>query len=150
MSLEQIPDTVRAFLLEKARALTFYMADKVRQNIESRLCKTYKSKEYSDSPRHLKDAVEVRIVEDGVRIDGKVYIEGIPYAKAQEQGATIPPHMIYPKKGKHRAFIAATGDKVFATRAFHPGGQIPPPRSEERRVGKEGVHTYIYRWRAEP
>src|SRR3546814_6217067 len=56
-NLEQMPDTVRAILLEKTRALTEDMADKVRQNIESRLSKTDKSKEYSGSPRHLKDAV---------------------------------------------------------------------------------------------
>lgn len=126
-NLEQMPDTVRAILLEKTRALTEDMADKVRANIEARLSKTQgKSKEYSGSPTHLKDAVEVRIVEDGIRIDGQVYIEGIPYARAQEEGAATPPHMIYPKNGKLLAFIAATGDKVFATRVFHPGGQIPP------------------------
>ena len=127
-NLEQMPDVVRAILLEKTRVLTEDMADKVRQNIESRLSKTKdrKSKEYSGSPTHMKDAVKVRITEDGVRVDGQVYIEGIPYAKAQEEGAATPPHMIYPKKSKVLAFISATGDKVFATRVFHPGGQIPP------------------------
>lgn len=125
-NLEQMPDTVRAILLEKTRALTEDMADRVRDNIEARLNKTNKPKEYSGSPTHMKDAVKVRITNDGVRIDGQVYIEGIPYARAQEEGAAIPPHMIYPKKAKLLAFIAATGDKVFATRVFHPGGMIPP------------------------
>ena len=125
-NLEQMPDTVRAILLEKTRALTEDMADKVRENIEARLNKTNKPKEYSGSPTHMKDAVKVRITDDGVRVDGQVYIEGIPYARAQEEGAAIPPHMIYPKKAKLLAFMAATGDKVFATRVFHPGGMIPP------------------------
>lgn len=125
-NLEQMPDTVRVILLEKTRALTEDMADKVRENIEARLNKTDKPKEYSGSPTHLKDAVKVRITEDGVRVDGQVYIEGIPYARAQEEGASIPPHMIYPKKSKLLVFIAATGDKVFATRVFHPGSMIPP------------------------
>lgn len=125
-NLEQMPDTVRAILLEKTRALTEDMAEKVRQNIESRLNKTNKPKTYSGSSTHLKDAVQVRITEDGVRVDGQVYISGVPYARAQEEGAAIPPHMIYPRNGKLLAFMAATGDKVFATRVFHPGGMIPP------------------------
>jgi len=127
-NLEQMPDTVRTILLEKTRALTEDMADRVRDNIEARLGKTSatKSKEYSGSATHLKDAVKVRIEDDGVRIDGQVYISGIPYAKGQEEGASIPAHIIYPKKGKLLAFTAATGDKVFATRVFHPGAMIPP------------------------
>lgn len=155
-NLEQMPDTVRAILLEKTRALTEEMADKVRANIEGRLNKTQnKPKGYSGSPTHMKDAVKVQIVDDGIRVDGQVYIEGIPYARAQEEGAVVPPHMIYPKKAKVLAFMAATGDKVFATRVFHPGGMIPPSwfmkdayRELSPRVGRDVRNAVVQGIRA--
>lgn len=126
-NLEQMPDTVRAILVEKTRKLTEELAKRVEDNIQARLGKdSDRSKKYSGSPTHLKDAVETKITEDGVRIDGQVYIHGIPYAQAQESGAVIPPHIIRPRESKVLVFMAATGDKVFATRVFHPGGVIPP------------------------
>lgn len=125
-NLDQMPDTVRAILVEKTRVLTEQLASKVRDNIEARLTKTQgRSKQYSGSPIHLRDAVETLVMDDSEGVEGLVFIGGIPYAKAQESGAATGPHMIFPKNGKLLAFTAATGDKVMATRVLHPGGQIP-------------------------
>lgn len=116
-NLDRMPDTVRAILLDKVKVWANRLRDRVQENIQARLgSKTGK----------LAESVEVEILNDGLRVDGRVFIAGVPYALAQEKGAAIPPHMIYPRNAKLLAFIAATGDKVFATRVFHPGGQIPP------------------------
>lgn len=127
-NLDRMPDVVRAILLEKVRSWTERLRDQVEENIHARLNKTSKPKIYSGSPKHLAESVEVEIIEDGIKIDGRVFIAGIPYARIQDEGGAIPPHMIYPQKSKVLAFFAASGDKVFATHVAHPGGQIPASR----------------------
>lgn len=124
-NLDLMPETVKEILAVKVQSYAEELRDLVESNIRSRLNKTDKEKKYSGSPRHMADSVEVEMVNDGVKINGYVYIQGIPYAQAQEEGKAIPPHMIRPKDAKVLAFMAATGDKVFATRVFHPGGVIP-------------------------
>lgn len=114
-NLDQLPDTVRAILLDKVRVWTNKMADEVRDNIRSRLGGSGK----------LAQAVQVELINDGLKVEGRVYIAGMPGARAQERGATIPPHIIRPRNGKVLAFMAASGQKMFATRVFHPGGVIP-------------------------
>lgn len=116
-NLDQMPDTVRAILLEKVKGYTEQVADDVRANIMERL---------NQKTGNLLAGVQTELRTEGVRIDGRVYIAGSPHAVIQEKGGVTPPHMIYPRNGKVLAFMAATGHKVFATRVFHPGGQIPP------------------------
>lgn len=115
-NLDQMPDTVREICLEKIKAATEKMEEDVATNIHSRL---------QEKSGHLSEGLGSEVIEDGQTIRGRVFIEGVPYARAQEKGATIRPHMIYPNKGKVLAFYGATGQKVFATRVSHPGGHIP-------------------------
>lgn len=116
-NIDQLPETVRVILKEKVTDWTFKLKGKVIDNIRERL---------KEKTGDLTRGVEAEVTQEGLRVEGRVYIAGVPYAKAQEEGAAIPPHMIYPRNGKVLAFIAATGDKVFATRVFHPGAVIPP------------------------
>jgi len=115
-NLEFMPDTVRAILLAKVESWTEKLKDKVEDNIVARL---------NSVTGKLLAGLDMEVTQEGLRIEGRVFIAGVPYAAAQEKGAVTQPHMILPKNGKVLAFIAATGDKVFATRVFHPGGQIP-------------------------
>lgn len=115
--IDAIPDIVRDVLKEKIEYWTQLMQEQVIQNIQERL----KAK-----TGDLENSVRMEIVEDGLRVDGHVYIQGVPHAAYQEKGAIIPPHEILPRNAKVLAFIAATGDKVFAARVFHPGGVILP------------------------
>jgi hypothetical protein len=114
--LDEMPDIVRAILREKITQWTETMRDQVIQNIQERL---------KIKTGRLEESVRIEFTEDGVKFNGHVYIAGVPYAQAQEKGAVVPPHMIYPVNAKALAFIAATGDKVFAAHVFHPGGIIP-------------------------
>lgn len=127
-NIDQMPDIVRAILLEKVKSWTEKLKEKVEENIHERLNKSSKPKIYSGSPKHLADSVEVEIIEDGMKIDGRIYIAGVPYARIQDEGGATPPHMIYPTKSKVLAFLAASGDKMFATRVAHPGGHVPASR----------------------
>lgn len=115
-NLEQMPDAVRAILLDKVRMWTEDLYQKVEDNIIDRL---------NQKTGRLLEGLDMEVTTEGVRVEGRVFISGVPYAKAQEDGAVTPPHMIYPRNAKVLAFIAATGDKVFATRVFHPGAVIP-------------------------
>ena len=115
-NLEQIPDVTRGVLLDKVRVWTEKMREAVIGNIISRL---------KQKTGLLAQSVEIEIIQEGIRVEGRVYIAGVPYAQAQEKGAVMPAHIIRPRDAKILAFIAATGDKVFATHVFHPGGIIP-------------------------
>jgi hypothetical protein len=116
-NLDRMPDTVRAILLDKVEAWTHRMAEAVRANILARL---------GQKSGSLLNAVQEEVRIEGGRIEGRVYIAGVPHAVAQEKGAIIPPHIIRPRNAKILAFFGATGEKVFATRVSHPGGQIKP------------------------
>lgn len=116
-NLEEIPDVVRLILQEKIQAWTAQLKDQVIENIRSRL-KTKSGK--------LGNSVEMEIIQEGLRVEGRVFISGVPYAQAQDRGAVTPAHIIRPHNAKILAFYAATGNKVFAARVFHPGGVIPP------------------------
>lgn len=140
-NLDQMPDIVRVILSQKVKTWTEKLADKVRENIESRL------------NRHtgkLLGSVKTKYTNRGkLQVEGQVYIAGVPYAEAQEEGATTPPHMIYPTKAKVLAFIASSGDKMFAMHVFHPGAQIPAEhfmKDAYREMGPEisrGIKTAV-------
>lgn len=115
--LDAIPDDIRAILRDKMSRWVQELSDLVSSNIADRLNRV---------SGQLEDAVDWEFSDDGLVVEGHVFIHGVPYARAQEEGASIPAHMIYPRNAKILAFMAATGDKVFATRVFHPGGVIPP------------------------
>jgi hypothetical protein len=115
-NLDQMPDVVRAVLLDKVERWTATLKDDVRENIASKL------KEQSGK---LAAGLDSEVYEEGKRVVGRVFIAGVPYARPQEEGATVGPHMIYPRKGKVLAFYGATGQKIFATKVSHPGGHIP-------------------------
>jgi hypothetical protein len=115
-NLDQMPDVVREILVDKVEIWTEQLAEGVRDNIQAHL------KQRSGK---LLSAVDTEVIEDGQRVEGRVFIHGVPYAKPQEEGATTPPHMIYPRNSKVLAFHGVMGDKVFATRVSHPGGHIP-------------------------
>lgn len=150
-NFEGLPDVTREVLRQKIRQWTEMMRDAVVQNIIDRLSKTDRSKSYSGSARHLRDSVEMEITDDGIRVNGRVYIAGMPYAQAQESGAQTPPHVILPRNAKVLAFYAATGHKVFAARVFHPGATIPPSwfmRDAYRKISPkitDGLYYYVVR-----
>lgn len=115
-NIESIPDVVRGVLVEKIKGWTQLMMDEVLANITSRL---------KVGTGKLLDGVQMEIIENGLIVEGRVYIAGVPYAVAQEKGAQTGPHIIRPRDARVLAFLAASGSKVFAMRVFHPGGVIP-------------------------
>lgn len=116
-NIEEMPDVVRLILKEKITGWTTMMRDQVIDNIQDRLKR---------GSGKLENAVRMEIIQDGLRVEGRVYISGVPYAQIQDKGGVTPPHIIRPRDAKILAFYAATGNKVFATRVFHPGGVISP------------------------
>jgi len=140
--IEAIPDDIRMILRDKFEEWIYRLRDLVQDNIADRLNRV---------SGRLEDSVEVEILEEGLKINGSVYIAGVPYARIQEKGGTTPAHMIYPENGKVLAFMAATGDKVFATKVFHPGGTIAPKhfmRDAYREISPkitDGLYYYLVR-----
>lgn len=118
-NFDRLPDIVRALVAEKVEAYTDDLEDEVIRSIEANT---------TTRTGRLLSAVRKEVTESGGQVQGRVWIDEsiAPYARALDQGAAIPPHMIYPRNGKVLAFFAATGDKVIATKVFHPGAQITP------------------------
>lgn len=115
--IDAIPDDIRAILRDKMSRWTQDLASLVSSNIADRLNRV---------SGRLEDSVDWEFSDEGLVVEGHVFIHGVPYARAQESGAQVPAHVILPRNGKVLAFMAASGDKVFATRVLHPGGVIPP------------------------
>lgn len=113
--IDAIPDDIRLIIREKVKDWTYKLQDLVIQNIQQAFFR---------KEGKLEDSIDVEFVEEGLRIEGRVYSHGVAHAKIQEEGGTTPPHVIFPKNGKVLAFMAASGHKVFATHVYHPGGQI--------------------------
>lgn len=116
-NVDQLPDTVREIMLDKVKRWTGELRDLVEQNILDRL---------DQKTGKLLGGLDSEVIEDGNRVEGRVFIDGVPYARALEDGASIPAHIIRPRNAKLLAFYAASGDKVFATRVFHPGATLRP------------------------
>jgi hypothetical protein len=115
-NLDQMPDVVREILVDKVTRWTEQLEQDVGDNIDTRLKK---------KTGKLRAGLDSEVIENGKRVEGRVFIHGVPHAKVQEEGGTTGPHMIYPDKAKILAFYGSTGRKVFARRVSHPGGHIP-------------------------
>lgn len=131
-NFDRLPDIAQAIILQKVEDFTEKMANKAADLMDQRLGQK--------TGRLSGDSIQTEVqVIDG-KIQGRVFIEGIPYARIQEEGGQTPPHVIYPVNAKYLAFIAATGDKVVATRVMHPGGYIEGKhfmRDARRAMGPE-------------
>lgn len=112
--LDDLPAEILAALEERLWDLMEDMEKAALDNITSRL---------QFVTGRLEGGLRMEVTGEGSTLSGRVYIEDVPYAGIQESGGHTPPHIILPR-GKVLAFMAATGDKVFATRVFHPGGTI--------------------------
>lgn len=131
-NFDRLPVVAQAIIIQKVTAYSEKMADLAGDLLEERLG--------TKSGRLSASSIETEVTVEGGNIKGRVFIANIPYARMQEQGGTTPAHMIYPQKGRVLAFMGAMGDKVFATRVFHPGGAIPGKffmRDARRQMGPE-------------
>lgn len=112
-NIDRMPDTVRAILAEKSDVWVKLLEQHVQDYIAP----------HSKSGRLLA-GVRSEVIAEDKRLRARVFISGVPYANIQDKGGVTPAHMILPR-GKVLAFLGATGDKVFATKVLHPGGNIP-------------------------
>lgn len=131
-NFDRLPAIVQTILLDKVRYFTEKTAELAGDLMDERL--GMKSGRLSSADI----AVDVEVVGKGVV--GRVLFPDVPYARIQDKGGVISAHMIYPKNAKVLAFYGSTGDKVFATRVFHPGGTIEGKhfsRDAKRQMGPE-------------
>jgi hypothetical protein len=115
-NFDRLPEIAQQIIFDKVEAFAERMARLAEDLRDQRLGQ--KTGRMASTPIQS----EVRVI-DG-KVQGRVFIEGIPYAAIQERGGTTPAHMIYPREAKVLAFFGATGEKVFARRVLHPGGTI--------------------------
>lgn len=140
--IEDLPEDIHAIILQKADQWVHMLYEAVISNMEERL---------KQKTGELLNSIDYEVDDEGSTIRGRVFSRGVEYAKIQEEGGTIAPHMIYPKNGKVLAFMAATGDKVVATKVSHPGGHIPAThymRDARREISPKvtnGLYYYIVR-----
>jgi hypothetical protein len=118
LNFEQLPDAAKRILHEKITQWTDVAEGLVRDNIQSRL---------QTKSGRLLAGLKSNVREAGYRVEGTVYIEGVPYSRLQDIGGTISAHMIRPKNSPVLRFMM-NGKKVYAQYVFHPGAHIPGVR----------------------
>lgn len=118
LNFERMPDVVKQILHAKITAITDDTEQMVADNITSRL---------KTKTGRLLAGLHSKVVDLGTRIEGIVYIEGVPYAGIQDAGGTISAHVIRPKNSPVLRFFM-NGQKVYARYVFHPGAHIPGVR----------------------
>jgi hypothetical protein len=102
-------------------AFTIRLRDQVKANIAA----------IFRSTGPLYQSVQAEIEEEPGAITGRVFTQGVPYAKIQEEGGVTSPHIILPKTASVLAFMdpggagGGPGGLVFAKRVNHPGSNIP-------------------------
>lgn len=131
-NFDRLPVIAQTIIIKKVTEYTEKMAELAGDLLEERLG--------TKSGKLNASAIETDVKVEGGRVKGRAFISGIPYARIQEEGGVTSAHMIYPNKGRLLAFIGSMGDKVFATRVFHPGGAIPGKffmRDARRQMGPQ-------------
>lgn len=130
-NLDLMPVQIQEIVSKKMESLAYDVADEVHANIAARLQrKTGK----------LENAVGYEVITSDGKVMARVFVDGTkaPYAAAQEGGATIPPHMIYPKNARALSWITPMGERAFAMRVSHPGAVLAPQhflRDAYRKMG---------------
>jgi hypothetical protein len=71
----------------------------------------------------LVGAVRSELIETTDSIGGRVFIDGVPYARIQDAGGKTSPHVIVARNSKSLAFVWH-GRQVFFRRVNHPGSNI--------------------------
>jgi len=112
--LDSLAPGARGRLRGFMAGFTIRLREQVKTNIIARFA--------SQGP--LYQAVQSEVIEDGQGITGRVFIDDVVYAAAQEYGAWIPPHEIVPRVASVLAFQAG-GRTVFAKRVQFPGAYLP-------------------------
>lgn len=131
-NFDRLPAIVQTILLDKVRYFTERTAELAGELMDERLGQK--------TGRLSSLDITTRVEEVGKGVIGSVVFPDVPYARIQDKGGVIPAHMIYPRNAKVLAFYGATGEKVFATRVFHPGATIEGKhfsRDAKRQMGPE-------------
>lgn len=115
-NFDRLPDIAQEILIAKIEEFADKVRDRAAEYLDERL--------HTRTGRLSGDKIDTEVTVQGKMVKARIFLANIPYARAQEEGATTPPHMIYPSKARVLRFIGATGEKVFAREVFHPGGII--------------------------
>jgi len=118
-NLDRMPVQIQEIVAKKMDKLAYDLADQVHANIAARLQR---------KTGQLENAVGYEVINSDGRVMARVFVDGTkaPYAAAQEGGATIPPHMIYPKNARVLSWMTPMGERAFAMRVSHPGAVLAP------------------------
>jgi hypothetical protein len=126
VSFEKMPVVVQDRLRIFIARFTLMVRDQVKINIRER---------FHVVQGIFPDAVQSEQTETVGTVQGRVYIDTLPWAAIQEYGGTTPPHTILPVNANVLAFMMpgrlgfSGGPKsnalAFAKQVNHPGADIP-------------------------
>jgi phage gpG-like protein len=113
----RMTEQIRANLRQQTVVLTRKLRDKVIQNLSGRVLQVRSGR--------LRGSIRSQMVETKDELGGRVWTEGVPYARIHEFGGTTSPHVIAAKNSKSLAFVWGAKGLVFFKRVNHPGSRIP-------------------------
>lgn len=125
-TLDAMPGAVQDKLRIFMARFTLMVRDRVKANIIER---------FKVVTGEFPEAVQSEQTETIGSIEGRIFIDTLPWAAIQERGGVTPPHTIYPATKNALAFLMpgklgfSGGPKgsalVFAKQVNHPGADIP-------------------------
>lgn len=113
----RLTERLRAELRGEVVRLTRRLAALVRQNLSGRVL-------HRRSGR-LADSVKSQLIETKDQVGGRVFTQGVPYARIHEFGGVTSPHVIAARNSKSLAFVWGDRGLVFFKSVNHPGSRIP-------------------------
>lgn len=138
----KLPDTgrmnerIRANLRQQVVRLTRQLAERVRGKLSDDVLQVRSGR--------LRGSVRSQMIETKDELGGRVWTEGVPYARIHEFGGVTSPHVIAAKNSKSLAFVWG-GRQVFFKSVNHPGSRMPERsymRSALNEMRDEIVESY--------
>jgi phage gpG-like protein len=136
-SFSPLTERMRANMRGEIVSLTRRLAEKVRENLSGKVLQLRSGR--------LRNSVRSEMIETSDSIGGRVFSQGVPYARIHEFGGVTSPHVIMAKNSKSLAFVWGGRGLVFFKSVNHPGSRIPERsymRSALEDMHAEIVETY--------
>jgi phage gpG-like protein len=133
----RLTEATRSNMRGAVVTLTRRLAELVRRNLSGTVLNVRSGR--------LRGSIRSEMIETKDEIGGRVYSEGVPYARIHEFGGQTSPHVIMARNSKSLAFVWGSRGLVFFKSVNHPGSRIPERsymRSALEEMRSEIIETY--------
>lgn len=116
--IQDLPERIRAEGMHRMENVVFDVTDHVlNEKLSGQVLNRVSGK--------LAGGVYGEVHDLNPQIVGEIGVDGVPYARIQEEGGTTPAHEIIPSAAKALSFMWLDGERWFFAKVNHPGSVMP-------------------------